>query len=152
MIKMNIKQFKNIFLVAFVLFSIVAITQPSSTYAAASTSSPVGVVNYQLLVQQHPDMAQAQTTMDTAITQAKSDFDAKSFNMNDQEKQSYYQQLQQGLQVKQQELLGAIRSKVNAAVKEVADSKGLTTVVDKSVIVYGGQDITDDVMKKITGK
>jgi len=28
----------------------------------------------------------------------------------------------------------------------------LTVVVDKSVIAYGGQDITDDVMKKITGK
>jgi outer membrane protein len=143
MFKINSKKVKNIFLAAFVLFSIVAVTQPSTTYAA---------VNYQLLVQQHPDMAQAQTTMNAAITQAKSDFDAKSANMNDQEKQSYYQQLQQGLQVKQQELLGAIQDKVNAAVKAVADTKGLIVVVDKSVTVYGGQDITDDVMKKITGK
>jgi outer membrane protein len=90
--------------------------------------------------------------MNGAIAQAKSNFDAKSANMNDQEKQSYYKQLQQGLQVKQQELLGAIQDKINAAVKAVADAKGLTVVVEKSVTVYGGQDITDDVMKKITGK
>ncbi|WP_407635975.1 hypothetical protein [Propionispira raffinosivorans] len=43
-------------------------------------------------------------------------------------------------------------SKVNVAVKEVADSKGLAIVVDKSVTIYGGQDITDDVLKKITDK
>ncbi|MBU2702612.1 Skp family chaperone [Sporomusaceae bacterium BoRhaA] len=72
--------------------------------------------------------------------------------MNDQDKKALSQQLEQGLQQKQQELINAIRDKVNAAVKAVADDKGLTVVVDKSVIAYGGQDITDDVMKKITGK
>jgi outer membrane protein len=149
---LNKKQIKNIFLMAFVLFSMVVVTQPSTTYAAANTSLQIGVVNYQLLVQQHPDAAQAQTTMTDAIAQAKSEFDAKAANMNDQEKKSYYEQLQQGLQVKQQELLGAIQDKVNAAVKAVANSKGLTIVVDKSANVYGGLDITDDVMKKIKGK
>lgn len=140
---------KTILLSAFVLFAVLAFTNPTTTYAALS---PVGVVNYQLLMNQHPDMAQAQETMNAAFAQAKSDFDTKSVNMSDQEKQSYYQQLQQGLQVKKQDLLGAIQIKVNAAVKEVADSKGLTIIVDKSVVIYGGQDITDDVMKKITGK
>jgi outer membrane protein len=152
MFKINIKRVKNISIMLFLLFSIVVIAQPSTTYAAASISSPIGVVNYQLLIQQHPDSAQAQTTMDAEIAQAKSDFDAKSVNMNDQEKQSYYQQLQQRLQNKQQDLLGAIQDKVNAAVKAVANSKGLRIVVSKGVIVYGEQDITDDVMKKITGK
>lgn len=145
----NIKQVKNIFVTLFLLLSIVAVAQPSTTYAASASS--IGVVNYQLLIQQHPDMAQAQTTMNAAIAQAKSDFDAKSINMNDQEKQSYYQQLQQSLQVQQQDLLGGIRDKINAAVKAVADAKGLTIVVDNSAVVNGGQDITDDVMKKITG-
>lgn len=140
---------KNIILAAFVLLSLIAITNPTTTYA---TPSSVGVVNYQLLMNQHPDMAQAQETMNAAIAQAKSDFDAKSANMSDQEKQSYYQQLQQGLQAKKQDLLGALQIKVNSAVKEVADYKSLTTVVDKSSVVYGGQDITDDVMKKIAGK
>lgn len=153
MIKMNSRQFKNIFLTAFLLLSIIIITQPNTTYAASkNVSSQIGVVNYQLLVEQHPEAAKAQETMNAAVAQAKSDFDAKSGSMNDQDKQAYYQQLQQGLEVKQQELLGNIQNKVNAAVQAVAKAKGLTTIVDKSGIVYGGQDITDDVMKNITGK
>lgn len=150
MIKINSKQVKTIFVTLSLLLNIAVITQPSLTYAAVA--SPIGVVNYQLLIQQHTDMAQAQVTMNTEIAQATSDFEAKSASMQEQEKQSYYQQLQQNLQIKQQELLGGIRDKINTVVKEVADSKGLTTVVDHSTIVYGGLDITDDVMKKIMSK
>jgi outer membrane protein len=72
--------------------------------------------------------------------------------MNEQEKQSYYEQLQRGLQIKQQNLLEAIQNKVNDAVKAVAKSKGLTIVVDRGAAIYGEQDITDDVMKKIVAK
>lgn len=149
MIKMRSKQLMNIFLATFVLFSVIAFGHTSISSAAAS---PVGMVNYQLLVEQHPDAEKAQTTMNAAVAQAKSDFDTKSVNMNDKEKQSYYTQLQQGIQIKQQNLLGAIEDKVTAAVKDVAKSKGLTIVVTTGVAVYGAQDITEDVMKKITGK
>lgn len=86
------------------------------------------------------------------MKQAQDDFNAKSASMNDDEKEAYSEQLEQGLQQKKIELLNAVRDKVNGAVKEVADAKGLTIVIDKSVTIYGGQDITDDVLKKITGK
>lgn len=131
------------------MLSVIVIAQPSVTYAASVTSSPIGVVNYKLLIDQHPDTVQANATYQAAIKQAQDDFNTKSANMNDNEKKALYQQLQQGIHQKQLELLGAIRDKVNAAVKAVADAKGLTIVVDKSDTVYGGQDITDEVMKKI---
>lgn len=153
MLKINIKKVKNISLAAvFLLLSLVAIVQPSTTYAAASVSSSIGMVNYQMLMQYHPDTAQSEATLTAAIAQDKTDFNEKSANMNEQEKLAYYQQLQQGLQVKNQQLVVAIQDKVKAAIKEVADSKGLTIVVDNSTMIIGGQDITDDVMKKIMGK
>lgn len=151
----NARKQGKVFLVA-VLFLLglfgAAMFHTHTTYASNGSSSAVGAVNYQLLISQHPDTAKAQETMNAAIEQAQSDFNAKSATMNDQEKQGYYQQLQQGLQQKNQELLGPINDKVMAAVKSVAESKGLTVVIDKGNVVYGGQDITDDVMKVITGK
>ena len=66
--------------------------------------------------------------MNSAIAHAKSDFDAKSATVSDQDNQAYYQQLQQGLQQKQQELLGPINDEVTSAVKTVAEAKGLTEV------------------------
>ena len=85
--------------------------------------------------------------MEAEYEQAKKDFESKSASMNDQQKQEYYQQIQQRLQNKERELLGPIFDKINAAVKKVADAKGLTIVVEKSNVVYGGQDITDEVIK-----
>ena len=97
-------------------------------------------------------MATAQAAMQAEVEQAKKDFDEKTATMNDKEKQDYYAQVQQRLTLKQQELITPIFDKVTAAIKAVADAKGLAVVLDKNNVVYGGQDITDDVMKKITGK
>ncbi|MCE5285666.1 MAG: OmpH family outer membrane protein [Pelosinus sp.] len=140
---------KTIILSAFVLFAVIAFANPVTTYAA---QLPIAVANYQQLINQHPDMAQANETYKAAVKQAQDEYKEKSANMSDDEKKAYSQKLDQELQQKKIELLNAIRDKVNAAVKEVADSKGIAMVIDKSVDIYGGQDITDDVLKKITGK
>ncbi|WP_231040318.1 hypothetical protein [Pectinatus frisingensis] len=87
MISMFTKQLKTIVLVAFLFFSIVAFINPNTTYAA--DASQVGVVNYQQLINQHPDMAQANETYKVAVKQAQDDFNAKSANMNDQDKKPY---------------------------------------------------------------
>lgn len=61
-------------------------------------------------------------------------------------------QLGQRVEQKRQELLKPIMDKINAAIKEVADAKGLSVVIGKNVVIYGGVDITQDVLAKITGK
>lgn len=154
MIKFEKKQIKFISIgIALVfVFSVVAlaVSQSSVGFAAAGNSSNVGVVNHQLLVSQHPDMAAAKTAMEAEVEQAKKDFETKSANMNDQEKQAYYQQTQQRLANKERELIAPIFDKVDAAIKAVAEAKGLSVVLDKGTVVYGGQDITDEVVKKFS--
>ena len=61
-------------------------------------------------------------------------------------------QLQQRLQLKNQELMVPIFNKVDGIIKEVSDAKGLVVVVDAAAVIYGGADITDECVKKITGK
>ena len=128
-----------------------AISQNSRVVSAAPASN-VGVVNYQMLVQQHPDIAKVQATMTTESEAAKKEFDAKAASLGDKEKQEYYMQLQQRLQLKNQELMVPLFTKVDAVIKEVSDAKGLAVVVDKGAVIYGGNDITDECVKKITGK
>lgn len=150
----NIRKQGKVFVAAvLVLMGVVGIIgyNHNTTYAATPAST-VGVVNYELLFSQHPDTAAAQKTMDDAVEKAKSDFAAQSATMNDQEKEALNQQLQQQLNQKKQELLGPINDKIMAAIKSVADAKGLTIVVTQDTAIYGGQDITNDVGKIIGGK
>ncbi len=120
--------------------------------ASAAPASNVGKVNYQMLVQQHPDLAKVQTTMKTESETAKTEFDAKAASLGDKEKQEYFMQLQQRLQLKNQELMVPIFNSVDAVIKQVSDAKGLVVVVDAAAVIYGGADITDECVKKITGK
>jgi outer membrane protein len=144
------KQVKSISIIIAVFF-LLGVGGISRTYAAASSN--IGVVDFQLLMSQHPDMAAAQETMKTEAEQDQKDFNDKTATMtSDQEKQAYYNQLQQKFNEKQRTLFASIQSKVIAVVKAVADSKGLTLVIDKNTAIYGGQDITVEVGKKLTGK
>jgi outer membrane protein len=141
-----------IFIVAalFIMTVVGVALQPSSTLAAPV--SGVGYVDFALLVSQHPDAAAAQQTMKAAAEQAQKEFTDKSANMNDQDKRVLFGQMQQQLDAKERELVGAIQAKVTAVVKDVADKKGLSIVIDKSVAIYGGEDITSEVGKKLTGQ
>lgn len=155
MIKFEKKQIKWISIaIAFVFIgSVVALAVSQSNFNVASASGPaskIGVVNYQVLLSQHPDLAAAEETMKKETEAAKSDFEEKSKSMNDQEKGEYYQQVQQRLGAKRQELLEPIITKMEASIKSVADARGLSVVLDQSNVIYGGVDITSDVTKKFS--
>ena len=155
MFKNNKKNVKIVALAiaAAFLFGVAGLAVSQTTHvASAAPSSNVGKVNYQMLVQQHPDLAKVQTTMQAESEAAKKEFDAKAASLGEKEKQEYFMQLQQRLQLKNQELMVPLFNKVDAVIKEVSDAKGLVVVVDAAAIIYGGADITDECVKKITGK
>ena len=152
MMRLEKKQIKMITLsiVAFFIVSIVGIAMSQNEQlqvAGAAPASSVGVVDYQTLMGMHPDMAAAQAELQTALAEAQKNFDEKSVGMNEKEKQDYYVQLQQNLGVKEQALIEPIMKKIEDAIKAVADKKGLSVVVDKKQVIYGGQDITQEVVK-----
>ena len=126
--------------------------QPEKAWAGPAIASTVGVVDYISLINQHPDTPKANEVLRAEQEQAKKEFAEKSAGLGDKEKQDLDRQLGQRVELKRQELLKPITEKVNAAIKEVADAKGLTVVVGRNVVVYGGVDITEEVLKKITGK
>ena len=58
--------------------------------------------------------------------------------------------VQQRLAQKNQELMEPFQKSIENSVKSVAEAKGLSVVLEKSSVVYGGQDITQDVINKLS--
>ena len=156
MIKLEKKQVKIISIIIALLFvgSVVAIalTQSGSGIASAADKGNVGVVDYRQIMSQHPDLQNIETQMQNAVDEVRKEFEEKSAGMNDQEKQDYYQQSQERLRQKQQELLDPIEQSIKDAIKKTADTKGLSVVIEKAAVVYGGQDITQDVISRLSKK
>ena len=126
-----------------------ALTQSGSGIASAASSSNVGVIDYNAIMSQHPKMEEARKTFQEEQNNAQKEFEEKSANMSDQEKQDYYRQTLMRLQQKDNELLDPIKQSVDEQIKAVANAKGLNVVLDKGAVLYGGQDITQDVLKKL---
>lgn len=152
----NPKNVKTISLIVAAIFVIGCFTLAmsaggfgSGVASAAASESAIGVVNYQVLVSQSPRLEQVRTEMQSAIAETRKEFDSKSQNMNDEEKERYYKQLQERLGNKEKELMAPLLEEINATIKKIADKKGLKVVVDKSTVVYGGSDITDEVAKAL---
>ena len=146
--KRNIKIVSLVIAAFFVLGILgMALSQTTSVGSAAAANSGVGVVNWQSLVVQHPDMATLKTSMDTEVATAKKEFEEKAKTLNQEEQQRYYMQLQERLANKERELMVPLMDKINAAIKKVATTKVLSVVVDKQSVIYGGTDITEEVIK-----
>ena len=149
--KKNVK-LVSLVIAAFFVLGIVglSLSQSSIGHAAPANNSAVGVVNYQMVVVSHPDLANVKTAMQAEVETVRKEFEEKAQSMPDQEKQRSYAQLQERLGQKERELMAPVLDKVTAAIKKVADAKGLTIVVDKQTVIYGGVDITDDVVKSLS--
>ena len=143
----------SLFVAAIFVLSCFAVTLQQGAFtsiaSAAASESAIGVVNYQMLLAQSPDIAGVQDAMKQEVAAQQKNFDEKSKDMNDTEKQRYYQQLQEVIANKEKELMEPVFQKIEAAIKKVADKKGLAVVVEKNTVVYGGLDITDEVAKTL---
>ena len=155
MIKLEKKQVKIVSILIAVIFigSVVALalTQTGNIASAASSSS-VGVVEYEKILMEHPDMQSLDDQLKTTVDEIKKEFDEKSAGMNDQEKADYYRQCQERIFQKREELLEPVVKSIDTAIKAVADKKGLSVVLAKAAVVYGGQDITSEVIAQLGKK
>ena len=141
----------SLFVAAIFVLGCFALTLTQSgfggTASAAAKESAIGVVNYQMLVSQSPELANVRTAMQNEIVTAQKDFDEKSKTMNDAEKQRYYKQLQERIGNKEKELMDPVLKNIELQIQKIADKKGLSVVVHKDTVVFGGVDITDEVVR-----
>lgn len=145
------KQKKTCLAALFAVF-IVALTFSSSSVQAAPSASQVGYVDFIYLVDHHPDTAKANEVLKAEQEAAIKEFAEKPAGLGDKEKLDLDRQLGLRVEQKRLELLKLIADKVLAAVKEEADAQGLLIVIGNKEVVYGGMDITAEVLKKIGGK
>jgi len=67
----------------------------------------------------------------------------------DADKQRISMQFQQEYSDKQNELVGPLYQRTQMAIAAVSTSKKLSIVVDRRIVIYGGQDITSDVINTV---
>ena len=141
--KRNIKIFSGVIAVVFVLsIAGLAVMQMGNPVNAAPSSN-IGVVDMsKVITPDNQDAVEAQKQLQQAGEDMQKQFDEQSANMTDEQKQALFQKMQE-------EIFKGMKDKVDTAIGSVASTKGLSLVVDKRVVLYGGTDITDQVAKQL---
>jgi len=149
--KKNVKIFSAAVALIFVLsIAAIAVMQMGNPVNAAPSSN-IGIVDMsKVFAPDNADLQNAQKEMQQASQDMQKKFEEQSASMNDEQKGQLYQTMQGEMAKKQEEIQKGLKDKVDNAVNSVASTKGLSLVVDKRVVLYGGTDITDQVAKKLS--
>ncbi|WP_127058449.1 OmpH family outer membrane protein [Veillonella ratti] len=148
------KKFVSLFVAVIFLLGIgaIAYTQMATPTMASDTDSNIGVIDTtKVLNAASPAVIEANKELDDYKKQLSDEFNTKSANMDDNQKAALASEYQGKVQDKMMEIQNKIQSQVSDASKAVADAKGLSIVMDKRTVLYGGVDITDQVQRKLSG-
>lgn len=147
---------KNVKIVSFVvavifLLGIGAIAyQQMAVPTMAANNSNIGVVDTSKIADQNtPAVAAAMKESQELQMELQKEFETQSANMDDQQKVQLQAQLQQKAQAKSLEIQEKLQKSLNDAAQSVAEAKGLSVVLNKEAVIYGGVDITEQVKKKL---
>jgi outer membrane protein len=149
------KTLKLALLIATMIVGVIGVTvaQSGKDFAAAAPAAPsTGVVDYSYLISTNPATVKADKALKQEQEKAQKEYKEKSVSLDAKGKQELEQKLTQRVEQKRAELIKPILEKVNATIKGVADSKGISIVVNKNAVFYGGVDLTKEVSGKIKGK
>jgi outer membrane protein len=119
---------------------------------AFGQSFSIGYVEMQRALDSHPRKASSERALQEYFQAKQREFQQRSKGMTAFQRQELDRQLQQQILDKRNELLGGLDKELRAAVETVAKEAGISIVLDRSAVLYGGTDLTDAVIRQIKGK
>ena len=124
---------------------ILALVLGFAPQALATDIADIGFVDQAALGQLGPFVA-AQQQFAQYQRGLGTQFQAAIKGKSQADQQRIYQDFNNRAASKQRDLFNPLLARANNAIASVAVNKGLSVVVDKSIIIYGGLDVTKDVI------
>ena len=118
--------------------------------SANAAVDSVGVIDMYEVTNNHPKMNDAKAQMATISRQKETEAKAAADKESDPAKKAQIVQAKRmELAREEQKIMDPIFRDCQRAVREVAVNKKLTLVLNKSVVLIGGSDITQDVIQQL---
>lgn len=141
----------SLLVMSFAISASAAAKKSSSAPAASATS--VGVVDRGEILNNHPRLEQVRKQFANIARQKENEAKAAADKETDTAKKAQAVQAKRmELAQEEQKLMGPIYRDCEQAVREVAVKRKLTIVLDKFVVLIGGEDITQDVIQQLKKK
>ena len=140
-----------LFLRNFLVLSVTALVFVLAAGGAANAAvDSVGVIDMYEVTNNHPKMNDAKAQLATISRQKETEAKAAADKESDPAKKAQIVQAKRmELAKEEQKIMDPIFRDCQQAVREVAVNKKLTLILNKSVVLIGGSDITQDVIQQL---
>ncbi len=115
-------------------------------------SFAIGYADLQRALDNHPRKVSSERALQEFFQAKQAEFQQRAKGLTAAQRQELDQKLQQEFIQKRTELLKGLDQDIRASVEKVARAQGISIVLDRNVVLFGGTDLTDLVIKDLTGK
>lgn len=145
----NANNEKRLFPMRRILLTIVMTLVLTLGCTVVAFADELGFVNVERVFRSYPDIKTTMSVISLERQKAETEFNQKAATLDDKGKRELSEKLTEQVEKKENSLLNPIRSDIRKAISEVAKAHGITNVVSAEAMVYGGRDLTEEVIAKI---
>lgn len=112
----------------------------------------VGYVDMQRALDAHPRKASSEEALNQFARAKAAELRRAAQGKSTAEQANLARRTQEEILRRRAELLAALDKDIRAAVERVARRAGVSVVLDRTVVLYGGVDLTDQVIEELRGR
>mgnify|MGYP006289971021 CR=1 FL=1 len=141
-----------VFTLLFIVSVALIVTNPIKAEKEAveqHTAQQIGYVDMQKLFQSHPQKKASEQQLEEEAKKLKEELKVRGETMDKEERQKLLQKYQDQLTKKEQQLIEDVLADINEKISQVAEKNNISVVLDKSAVIYGGQNLTAKILAEI---
>lgn len=116
------------------------------------TTGVIGFVDIQAVFEAHPEKVVAEQKLSDEVQAMQAQLEKEVKDQSQEQRQVTMQKYQDQLAQREQELISQVIATIDEAIREVADESGIKVVLEKKNVIYGGEDLTQQVNDRIQQK
>ena len=133
-----------------VLMMVTCISAPA--FAAKAAKSDIGYVNRQKVLASYPGVQDVVKNLEAQREAAQKEYDTRTKNLPEKDRVKINDEIASRIAEEEAKVMVPIAEKIEAAILKVAKAEGCEHVFDAGIVIYGGKDLTDLVIKELGSK
>ncbi|RCW85673.1 periplasmic chaperone for outer membrane proteins Skp [Halanaerobium sp. DL-01] len=145
---------KNVWIIVFAVILLIAaglsaLVPVKNIFSDSKYKGEIACVDLEAVFDAHPFRKEAESFLNQKASQLQQEMEQKSADVERSNLQSMLREYQQQLTDVESKLLSDLLKEIDSSIKAVAEQNEVKFVLEKRNVLYGGYDLTDEVIKYI---
>lgn len=114
--------------------------------------SVIGYIDVMDIFESHPEKVLAEKELNNEVMKLQEQLEDEVKDLSQEKREEILGKYQSQLTEREQELIKGVIDSIDETIREVADELGIKVVLEKKNVIFGGEDLTEQVKERIQQK